>query len=210
MAKIFCFGDSITYGAWDMTGGGWATRLRVLLDAQQAADPNLYFLTYNIGVCGETTAGLVSRFLPDVQARLNSAKQEELIFIFAYGTNDACFTPSQNRFRVEIDDFEKNLESVIGQAKKFGGKIFILNISPVDESQASHPENKDNSRFNKYVDSYNDRIKALAAREDIQFIDINAAFRGHDYLSLLCEDGLHPNDSGHEVIFREVLKNLGF
>jgi len=110
MAKIFCFGDSLTYGAWDISSSGWVSRLRMFLDKKQSADPDLYFLTYNLGICGETTDSLVNRFLPEMKARIKAG--DDNVFIFAYGTNDSAFISSQNDFSVKADDFKKNLEKV--------------------------------------------------------------------------------------------------
>ncbi|HNV12863.1 MAG TPA: SGNH/GDSL hydrolase family protein [bacterium] len=208
MAQIFCFGDSITYGAWDVAGSGWAQGLRMYLDKKQEEDDGLYFLIYNLGIPGETTDGLINRFLSETKARIREERQEENIFIFAYGANDAAVIPSQNKFRVDIKNFENNLENVIDQAKKFGNKIFILNITPVNEEFTASPVNKDKSRLNKYIEIYNEKIKKIADNKNIYFIDINSAFMANDYKSLFCEDGLHPNKSGHKIIFNELLKSM--
>jgi lysophospholipase L1-like esterase len=206
MAQIFCFGDSITYGAWDVANSGWAQKLRMYLDKKQEEDDSLYFLTYNLGIPGETTGGLVNRFSSETKARIREEKQEENIFIFAYGANDAAMIPSQNKFRVDAEDFKNNLENVVDQAKKFGNKIFILNITPVNEEFTANPVNKDKSRINKYIEAYNKKIKEMAGNKGIYLVDVNSAFMNNDYKSLFCEDGLHPNESGHEVIFNELLK----
>lgn len=208
MAQIFCFGDSITYGAWDVANSGWAQRLRIYLDKKQEEDSDLYFLTYNLGVPGETTDGLVSRFLLEIKARIREEKQEENIFIFAYGANDAAVIPSLNKFRVGLEYFKNNLENTVDQAKKFGNKIFILNIAPVNEEFTAAPVNEDMSRLNKNIEIYNKRIKEMADNKGIYFVDVNLAFMNNDYKSLFCEDGLHPNESGHEIIFNELLKIL--
>lgn len=95
---------------------------------------------------------------------------------------------------------------MVDQAKKFGNKIFILNITPVDEEFTANPANKDKSRLNKYIEAYNKKIKETADNKGIHFVDVNSVFMNNDYKSLFCEDGLHPNESGHEVIFNELLK----
>lgn len=76
MAQIFCFGDSITYGAWDVANSGWAQKLRIYLDKKQEEDDSLYFLTYNLGIPGEATDSLVNRFLSETKARIREDKQE--------------------------------------------------------------------------------------------------------------------------------------
>jgi len=206
MAQIFCFGDSITYGAWDVANSGWAQRLRVYLDKEQEEDSGLFFLTYNLGISGETTDGLVNRFLSETKVRIREDKREESIFIFAYGANDVAIIPSQNKFSIDAEDFKHNLENVVDQAKKLSNKILILNITPVDEEFTANPVNKDKSRLNKYIEVYNKKIKEITDNKGIYFVDVNSAFMSHDYKSLFSEDGLHPNESGHEIVFNELLK----
>ncbi|MEI7620781.1 MAG: GDSL-type esterase/lipase family protein, partial [Candidatus Falkowbacteria bacterium] len=189
MAQIFCFGDSITYGAWDVDSSGWANQLRAYLDRKQLENDSLYFLTYNLGVPGENTNGLANRFLSETKARIKEERPEDNIFIFAYGANDSTIISSQNKFRIGVEDFKKNLESVIDQAKKLGSKIIILNITPVNEELTANPINKDKSRLNKYIEIYNEVIKEIAISNDIYLVDVNSAFMSGDYKSLFCEDG---------------------
>ena len=90
-------GDSITYGAWDIQGSGWASRLRLYLDGVQEKDESKYFLTYNLGIPGENTDGLVGRFESEFKARSRN-EDEESVFVFAYGANDSVFFKSTNEF----------------------------------------------------------------------------------------------------------------
>ncbi len=209
MARIFCFGDSVTYGAWDISGSGWANRLRVYLDKKQDDNPDLYFLTYNLGVPGETTAGLRQRFLSEVENRTKKDNSDRKIFIFAHGTNDAAFVSSQNDFSVSLEEFVGNLKFVVGQAQSMGGDIFILNIIPVDESITADVNDKGKIRLNKWIDLYNERIKTVVADSKVSLIDVHSVFINQNYQDLLCEDGLHPNDLGHQTIFAKVLEDIG-
>lgn len=206
MAQIFCFGDSITYGAWDIASSGWAQKLRMYLDKRQKEDSSLYFLTYNLGVPGETTNGLMNRFLSETKVRIREDRQEENIFIFAYGANDAAIMLNQNQFCVDAEDFKNNLENVVNQAKKFGNKILIINISPVNEELAANPVNRNKSRLNKYIEAYNKIIKEITDSKGAYLVDVNSAFMDNDYKSLFSEDGLHPNEVGHQIMFNELLK----
>ena len=206
MAQIFCFGDSITYGAWDVDNSGWANQLRAYLDRKQLEDDDLYFLTYNLGIPGETTTGLVGRFLSETKVRIREERPEENIFILAYGANDSAVVLNQDNFRVDIEDFKKNLENVINQAKKFGSKIVIVNITPVDEELTANPVNMNKSRLNQNIQTYNEAIKELVDNNNLYLVDVNSAFMSFDHRSLFCEDGLHLNESGHKIIFDELLK----
>jgi len=208
MAKIFCFGDSITYGADDLSVSGWTTRLRLYLDKKSLEDSKYEGLVYNLGIPGETTEGLIKRFVLETGARIREDKDEENIFIFAYGTNDAAFIPSNNSFRVGVDIFRDNLNETIARAKKFSDKIFILTITPVVDELTTSPINKDKSRTNEYIEKYNNIIIEIVQEQDITLIDSNSVYLNQNYKELVCEDGLHPNDRGHKVIFNTVKEKL--
>ena len=86
---IICFGDSITYGNWDHKGG-WVGRLRDYLDSKSIAAysgedlySKYYTVTYNLGIPGDTSAGLFARFEGELIPRFNP--KEETIILFDIG-----------------------------------------------------------------------------------------------------------------------------
>lgn len=209
MAVIYCFGDSITYGAWDVEGSGWVARLRKHLDELQNKDESLYFLTHNLGIPGDTTDGLTKRFSQEFNARDDEAKNDErTVFIFAFGANDSVFMPGKNEFRVPKERFISNLQGVIDEARKVSDKIILLNITPCDEKIcADRYEGKDKLRSNRNVEEYNNHIKDIAKDSGAELVDACSAYLTGDYREKLSEDGLHPNEKGHELIFEKV-KNV--
>jgi len=208
MSKIFCFGDSITYGAWGIDTSGWSTKLRKYLDKKQKRDASLYYLVYNLGIVGETTQGLIKRFINETKARLETRSEQENIFIFAYGTNDCAFIRSQNKFQVPLKKFKANLDIIISQAQKLSSKIFIINISPIDEEKRALHFNQDKARVAENIFLYNQEITKLAREKKITLIDIAAVYKKNIIRNLISEDGLHPSDQGHELFFKELLKRL--
>lgn len=204
MSQIFCFGDSITYGAEDEELSGWVTRLRLKIDKEH----HFKDLVYNLGIPGETTDGLVKRFNKEAELRIREDREVENIFIFAYGANDSAFIKSKNSFRVDPDNFKKNLIKIITEAKNFGNKIYIQTVTPiVEESMIYHP-NKDKARTNKWIEEYNSKIFELSKEYNIEIIDVNSAFLKQDYKYLFCKDGLHPNNNGHEIIFNITIDKI--
>ena len=206
MAQLYAFGDSITYGSWDREGSGWANRLRQALDEEHESGKREFTLFYNLGIPGETTEHFVQRFVPETEARFRSG--ERYTFTFAFGANDACFIPSKNQFKVTVEQYKQNFETILEQAKPLAERIIILNITPVVDELTVAPTGKDKSRLNKYITPYNEVLKDLAADYSLELIDVNAAFMAEENLAdLFCEDGLHPNANGHKLIF-EVMKDL--
>lgn len=209
MAVIYCFGDSITYGAWDVQNSGWVAMLRKYLDDKQKKDDSLYYLTYNLGIPGEDTDGLVKRLESEFKAR--SREDEEKIFIFAYGTNDVAYIPSKKRFQITKERFEANLEKVLSQALKISSKIILLNIVPVHEDvyNAHVEENgKDKTRRNLDIEEYNKIIAEIAQKYRATLIDNYSTFTNVGIDKLFSEDGLHPNEKGHQLIFEKVKEAL--
>ena len=201
MAIIYAFGDSITYGAWGIKSSGWANLLRQHLDDLQEKNPEYYCLFYNLGIPGETTEGLLNRFDNETNARVK--KNEESIFIFAFGANDAVFSTSENKFRVSKDEYENNLSKVLEKAGKISKKILLVNILPVVESMNNGRNGK--TRNNQYMEEYNLILQKLANRFELKLVDVNSVFMKAGYEKLFVqEDGLHPNDEGHQLIFETI------
>jgi lysophospholipase L1-like esterase len=93
--------------------------------------------------------------------------------------------------------------------KKVSNDILILNITPVDEKIcATRYGAKDKVRLNKNIEEYNDLILALAKDKRIQFVEVYRPYIEACYESCLSEDGLHPNEKGHQIIFEQVKDKL--
>jgi lysophospholipase L1-like esterase len=202
MAIIYSFGDSITYGAWDVERSGWAARLRQYLDDLQEKNPDYYCLFYNLGIPGETTDGLVKRFENETNAR--KSEREEPVFIFAYGANDSAIHSVENKFRVSREAFKDNLKQTIKKASAFSEKILLVNIIPVDEKKNGVPGKKI-VRLNKYMEEYNMVLRELADQFKLPLVDVYSIFMkaGHEKL-LNVDDGLHPNAEGHQIMFEAI------
>lgn len=198
--QILAFGDSITYGCWDEKGG-WVERVKMELNKKALHEKDFWGVIYNLGICGGRTDHLVKRFKSETEQRLDS--EEALYFIIAFGANDAAHIQSENRFRISPQYFKDNLAQVINEAKAFSGKVILLTITPVNESQANGIEG-DKIRKNEFVEQYNKKIRELGEEENVETIDIYNEYMKQDYSLLLCSDGLHPNSKGHEVISQQV------
>jgi len=64
------------------------------------------------------------------------------------------------------------------------------------------------------LDTYVAGLRELAMRKNLPFIDINAAYSKHPsdsgkpYSELLHQDGMHPNDKGHKLVFDHLIEEL--
>lgn len=203
MTTILVFGDSITYGAWDIEGG-WVQRLRRFLD-KKVIDSNadIYYLTYNLGISGDTSELLIERLKQEIDARIED-KDEDVVILISIGGNDSILDNENKTTRVAQDKFESNLKKSFTLAKNYSKKIVFVNSIPVDETKVDPiPWVPGCSYKNELRKKFNNIAKSISKKENIHFIDVNDAFEKMDYRKLLV-DGVHPDAKGHEKIFEIV------
>ncbi len=156
MKQILIFGDSITYGAWDR-GGGWADNLRKYLHAGFLDGKNEYTLIYNLGIPGDNSREAAERIKFETEKRLDEGTKAT--FLIAYGANDSAFEIKKNSFRVEKDEFVKNLTKITNDLKPWLEKNIFLSITPVIEKITAADTNTERIRKNSFIEEYNNEIK---------------------------------------------------
>lgn len=207
MANILVFGNSITYGAWDIEGG-WVTRLRRFLDEKViASQGELDYLVYNLGISGGTTEELVHRLKSEAKSRLE--EEGETIIIFGMITiNDSYFIYSQNGHKISIDQSKQNVEKLIELAKQITPIVLFVGNTVVDETKTKPISwDADKSYTNEYIRQYDEAVKSICQFKKVPFLELMGNFLSQDYVNML-EDGLHPNTAGHKWMFERVQEFL--
>jgi acyl-CoA thioesterase-1 len=205
MSKILCFGDSITWGAWD-TKGGWVARVRERID-RRCIDSQLetFVLTYNLGISSDTSERILGRLESEIKTY--SIEEGDIRFIFSIGTNDSSRLIDQDKYRVAPDIFKLNIAKIILIAKKYSDDIVFVGNMPVDETKTNpYQRNLNYSSKNSDIEKYQELTKNACDEEGIDFISIFKPAFSMPYTEFLFEDGLHPNDKGHQYIADQVLK----
>lgn len=193
MATICIFGDSITWGATDHEGGGWAARLRNYFESKGLrVDQDVD--VYNLGVSGDNTDDLIARFSVEMGAR------EPNMVIFAIGINDSQFVISENRNRISLENFRNNLEKMIELAQERGCSVILIGLTRVDESKTTPiPWNTDKKYLNEYIQTYDSVLQDISEKKGLPFIAMSDVVQLEDL-----EDGLHPNTNGHKKMFDAI------
>jgi lysophospholipase L1-like esterase len=127
MPQLFLFGDSITWGAWDSVGGGWAQRLRKVVDSYQVTNPSFWCPVYNLGISGDTSAGVANRLIQETLLRRD--QDEETIFLIAIGINDSIINLRNSKEIVTEEMYVENLDQMLGHARTLSKK-FDSSVSP--------------------------------------------------------------------------------
>ena len=121
--------------------------------------------------------------------------------------------------KTPIADFEVLYSKVIDNVAASGSKPVLFSLPPLNAHRyfawVSKGLNADNilrwlgdvEHIYRWHEMYNLVVVRLAAIKRIPLIDIRGAFlESRDYLSLYCEDGIHPNEAGHALI-SDVIKS---
>jgi len=187
--SVCIFGDSIACGYYDTKKGGWVQRLKNFFKTN-----NYDISFYNCGVSGDTTEDLLKRFEVESQAR------DPEIIIFAIGINDSRYINSKDNPAVSADQFQKNIQELINQARKFTKKIIFLSLTNVVESKVMPIPWCPNEYYTQEnIKIYNQHLKKISEKNNLQFINMFDLIEDSEL-----EDGLHPNFSGHEKMFKKV------
>ena len=207
VTRFVAFGDSITAGEDGVDGGPDTSGLcqpvvtstggiqpRVILpDAQTypgqlQAKLSARYTTQSPtvvkrGCPGESVVGAMTR--PRFDA-LVSTGQYDVVLIME-GSND-LETPTRSD---PVGSAADALRFLIGDAKSVGVRPLLATIPPMNAAGRR-------GGAAALVPLLNERIFQVGSAENLTIVDVYAAFNGN--LSLLGDDGLHPNASGYGVI----------
>lgn len=201
--NLLIFGSSITWGAWDKQGG-WAQRLKSFCDNKASeSDFDNYTAVYCLGVSGDNTVDLLTRFDTEVKARIDD--EEKTLILIEIGINDSQYILAENKHRVSPDEYKENLLRLIEKSRQYKTDLIFVGLTPVDDSKVDPtPWTPGKSYRLEFVEKYEKILKEISQEQNIQFIEIMGKFKEKDYKNLLT-DGLHPNTEGHQVMY-EIAK----
>lgn len=211
-------GDSITHGVggtgfeqdgpvivpgWARNPNGycWANRMKAYLEAH-----------YDCTVENNACTGTNIQFVLEHFDTLVSAEDD--IILCTIGTNNRHQYFSEGTMRTR----REQLELVYGEILKMvdrleeSGKAFVL-VANTPASAENEQDGPDYARL-IHMNDIQDLYTKAAAERGFPLIRLYALFqhdcetRGIPFESLLA-DGLHPNDTGYDVMFRLLLEEMG-
>lgn len=117
-----------------------------------------------------------------------------------------------------LEDFRNVYNSIIEEVAGRGGIPVLMSLPPVDAEKffnfVSAGINGDNIKtylggrvqyISEWHQQYNLEVFKIAATQRIHVIDITTAFlERNNFTDYLCDDGMHPNEAGHQLIFGAV------
>ena len=196
-------GDSITDCGRDRESGGtdlgtgYVAQVQALLDAHH---PEAKVRYLNTGISGNRVTDLEARWDVDVLAH-----QPDWVSVMI-GINDV-WRQFDNPLveQVSLPAYSEKLQGLVERTlPQVQGMILM---SPFFlETNIKEP-------MRELMDSYGAAARGIAERNELRFVDLQAAFNAwlaHNHTSLLCEDRVHPNAVGHNIIASAFLDAVGF
>jgi len=182
---INIFGDSITEGYNAKDQNGWVEMLK-----EELKD----FEVNNLGVNGDCTKRVLKRFLTE------NKNQKPDVILISIGTNDSAYTNFKNNPTVSLEEFEANLQKIIKKGREFTKDIIFVGLGTIEEKKLMPTPWISTLYYdNENIKKYNSKIKEICEKNSLLFIDMDGVLELKDL-----EDGLHPNDKGHEKMFQRI------
>lgn len=206
--KLLFIGDSVTdcervkpegEGLFQALGKGYVSYVDALL---QAVYPELGIRVVNKGINGNTVRDLKVRWQEDV---VNQKPDWVSIMI---GINDVWRqfdTPFIKEWHVYLDEYEDTLRKLVKETKPLVTGMVLMTPFYIESNELDH--------MRQSMDQYGLVVKKIAAEEGCLFIDTQRAFNAvlkELYSATLAWDRVHPTASGHMVLTRAFLKEVGF
>jgi acyl-CoA thioesterase I len=181
-----CFiGSSMTAGYGDPKGLGWVGRV-----VSRTQHPDLDLTAYNLGVRGDTSARVMSRWRDETTPRWANRTEKRLVI--SVGANDVATGVSLARSRL-------NLANILDEATTNGVAVFCVGLVPSLDADL-------NARIQALAEAQAD----VCARRSVTYVDCFRPLVGHEqWLSDVhaSPDRVHPGQAGYGLIAWLVLHN---
>ena len=178
-------------------GAGYVAQVQALLGAHHP-EAKIRFL--NTGISGNRVTDLEARWEVDVLAH-----KPDWVSVMI-GINDVWRQFDKPLVeQVSLEAYSEKLEALIKRTWSEVEGIIVM--SPFFlETNVEEP-------MRAMMDSYGAAARAIAERNGLRFVDVQAAFDAwlaHNHTLQLCGDRVHPNAVGHNIIASAFLNAVGF
>jgi acyl-CoA thioesterase-1 len=185
--RLLFFGDSLVAGVGDPTGVGWVGRV-----AAASFASGLPLTAYNLGIRGETSEQIASRWHTEALPRLLS--DADCRIVLSFGANDTSI--EHGRVRVDADRSLGMLAMILDEAATIGTPTLVLGPAPVDD-----PEQ------NRRIQSLSVSFAEVCAERGVPFVSvIEPLLASPVWMEQIAGgDGAHPGTEGYDALADLVL-----
>jgi lysophospholipase L1-like esterase len=200
--KVIALGDSLIYGYGDYVGGGWVERLR----RQWMSPDGAGHVLYNLGVRGDRTAQVGQRLEQEFNRRGELRNRLPDLILLSVGVNDSArVSKPEGKLITDFEEFKQQINHLLDVAQNLCPVLFVGMI-PIDEAKMPFMD----CLYYNHLDQYRYKEATLQAcqQRNIPYLDIFDLWlsRGTNWINTqLGTDGLHPNVSGYQTLFSDIM-----
>jgi lysophospholipase L1-like esterase len=203
--RVLVFGASSAQGFWD-SEGGWVDRLKKHYQKTQmqnfeADQPRIM----NLGISGNTADDVINRMDAEAGARKDA---NGLAIIIQIGSNESALENDQPRLAPE--SYAINIETVIRKAMGYTRRVLVVGFPTVYELRTNPVAWAPLYYKNERILMFENTARQVSQTVGVSFVPVFEKFKNmsDNGTDLNAHDGLHPNDTGHRLIFELVQPEL--
>ena len=133
--------------------------------------------------------------------------------VLLFGNNDGWLI-GPNQPKVTLDQFRKNLYQIVDLIQQNRQIPLFCNLQLINEKllvkqfpYLEEFQKKMDINIEQIQTQYNEVVEKVVEKYKINLIDIRTQLK-NSHMNTIFEDGIHPNDDGHQIIARTILRNL--
>jgi lysophospholipase L1-like esterase len=209
MKQYFLLGASSVYGVGG-ENGGWAELLKQYIHHQlygkggsgEAAE------VFNFGKSGATVEFVLDTFPEQIK---HYGRSGEIVSIVMIGGNNSKAIDAPNNYVSTVEEYIAQMTTLLALLKQHSAQVVVASNGYVDESKTNPKISPFTGRKSYFTNArraeFHAALKKLCEQMNVSYanVDIDQQTWQQKYLY---EDGLHPNNEGHELLFQSVRKAL--
>lgn len=217
MSAYIVFGDSISKGVvYDPEQKRYQVRESMFERLRQLKNLDIK-VHAQFGATIQKGRQLLERFLPSIEP--------EDTVILEFGGNDCNFDWSAvsqdpaapHVANTPLEEFTRIYREMIEQVHTRTHKIVLCTLPPLDSekffrfiSANLNPQTLmqflgEVQNIGRWQEAYSQAVQRIAGEFSLPVIPLRSAFRTEELSSMVCEDGMHPNEKGQEQMLSALL-----
>ncbi len=200
--RVIALGDSLIYGYGDYVGGGWVERLR----REWMSPDGAGHVLYNLGVRGDRIGQVAQRLEQEFSSRGELRNRVPDLILLSVGVNDSARVGKPDgKLLTDFEEFKQQTSRLLDVAQNLCPVLYV-GMTPVDELKMPFMDCLYYNHFDQY--RYKEAILQACQSRNIPYLDIFDLWlsRGTQWINTqLGEDGLHPNVSGYQTLFSDIM-----
>lgn len=206
MTQIFVLGSSSIYGVGG-SNAGWGDLIKQYLHAKMYGENGVgeKYEIYNFGKSGATIDFVKDTFPQQLK---DYGRGHKTIVVVAVGGNNTKAQEQPDNFVSTPEEYESEMRELLTMLKQNSNALILVGSNGyVDETKTNpklNPLTGGRSYFtNSRRQQFNEILKKLCDVIDVQLVDLG--INKEEWLEkYVYQDGLHPNQAGHQLIFESV------